>query len=261
MNLRKRMWEVLNVTRHDDKLGRAWEYFVIPLIVLNVIAVIVATVADVRASFGMLLRIFEVFSVAVFTVEYLSRIWSCTADPRFVRPITGRIRFIFQPMSLVDLLAILPFYIPFWGVDLRVLRILRMMRIVRLAKLARYSASLNLLQRVFHTKRQELIITSVIMLLLLVVSATVLFYCENSAQPDKFSSIPATMWWSVATLTTVGYGDMFPITAMGKVFGGIIAIIGIAMFALPTAVLGAGFVEALHDSRQPRKCPHCGKEL
>ena len=165
-------------------------------------------------------------------------------------------------MSIIDLLAILPFYLPFFGIDLRSFRVLRLLRIFRIAKVGRYYSSLNLIKHVFQNKREELILTSVLMVLLLIVSSSLLYYCENAVQPDAFSSIPATMWWAVATLTTVGYGDMYPVTFMGKLCASVIAVLGIGMFALPTGILGAEFVETIQKHKKQKKiCPHCGKEL
>jgi len=262
MGVRRRVWEIIEVAKAGDKASRAFDVFILSLIFLNVLAVIIGTVGSVEARYGKLLWVFEVFSVAVFSVEYVGRLWSCTADERYKGPIIGRVRLACHPMVIIDLLAILPFYLPFWGVDLRILRVLRMLRVIRVAKLGRYYSSLNLIKQVLYAKRQELVLTSSIMGLLLVVSSSVLYYCENEVQPERFSSIPATMWWAVATLTTVGYGDLYPVTVMGKIFAAVISILGIGMFALPTGILGAGFVEAIQKSKKEReRCPHCGKAL
>ena len=121
---------------------------------------------------------------------------------------------------------------------------------------------MNLIKHVFKAKIEELFLTSILMGVLLVVSSTILYYCENAVQPDVFSSIPASMWWAVATLTSVGYGDMYPVTLLGKLFTSVIAILGIGMFALPTGILGAGFVEAIQKSKKTtRTCPYCGKPI
>ncbi len=262
MKIRKRIWEIAEATKPKDWASRIFVIFILTLIFLNVIAVIVGSIKSVQDRFESLLYGFELFSVLVFTIEYILRLWSCTMDPRFSHPISGRIRFMFHAMTIIDLLAILPFYLPFLGVDMRVLRILRLLRILRIAKVGRYYSSLTLIKQVFQSKKEELILSSTMMALLIVVSSSVLYYCENDAQPETFSSIPATMWWAVATLTTVGYGDLYPVTLLGKFFASIIAILGIGMFALPTGILGAGFVEAVQKSKAPRTtCPHCGKEL
>ncbi len=175
----------------------------------------------------------------------------------------GRLRFAGRPLPVVDLLAILPFYVPLLpGLDLRVLRAIRLMRLMRLFKVARYSESLQLIGAVLYRKRHELAMTAFSVIVLLVVAASLVYEVERDAQGDKFGSIPAAMWWGVTTLTTVGYGDVYPVTPAGKVLGAIIAILGIGVFALPTAILGAGFIEELQRRKAKGKvCPHCGRQI
>lgn len=262
MHLRRKVWEILDFTRKDDRASRIFATGMLALIFLNVIAVVAGSVKGVEARWGAFLHAFEVVSVVIFTIEYLGRLWACTADERFHGGVAGRVRFAFQGMSLVDLLSILPFYLPFVHADLRSLRALRLLRLFRIVKILRYYSRLNLIRRVFEAKKEELILTSILIVLLLVVSSSVLFYCENPVQPDVFSSIPATMWWAVTTFTTVGYGDIYPVTLLGKLFAGIVAILGIGMFALPTGILSAGFVEEVQRTKAcSRVCPHCGREI
>ncbi len=262
MNIRKRTWEIFGAAKPGDIASRAIDISILTLIFLNVIVVIIDSVPSVKESYGTFLNVFEIISVAVFTLEYVARLWSCTVDHRFNGRVRGRIRLFFQPMLLIDLIAILPFYLPFLGIDLLSLRVIRLLRILRITKVSRYYASFNLIKQVFLSKKEELVLVSVLMGLLLVVSSSLLFCCENKVQPNAFSSIPAAMWWSVATLTTVGYGDIYPITLLGKLCASIIAILGVGMFALPTGILGAGFIEAIQKNKEPKQiCPHCGKEL
>lgn len=262
MHLRRKVWEILDFTRKDDRTSRIFATGMLAFIFLNVIAVVAGSVKGVEARWGAFLHAFEVVSVVIFTIEYLGRLWACTADERFHGAVAGRVRFAFQGMSLVDLLSILPFYLPFVHADLRSLRALRLLRLFRIVKILRYYSRLNLIRRVFEAKKEELILTSILIVLLLVVSSSVLFYCENPVQPDVFSSIPATMWWAVTTFTTVGYGDIYPVTLLGKLFAGIVAILGIGMFALPTGILSAGFVEEVQRTKAcARVCPHCGREI
>ncbi|HPF41452.1 MAG TPA: ion transporter [Phycisphaerae bacterium] len=262
MPTRTRVWEIVEAARQGDRASRVFDIGILLLIFLNVLAVILDSVESIRARWGPQFDAFETFSVLVFTLEYAARLWACTADSRFRQPLTGRLRFVTQPMPIIDLLAILPFYLPFVGFDLRSLRVLRLLRILRVAKIGRYYSSLRLIRHVMRSKKEELVLTTVLMGLLLVVSASLLYYCENAVQPEAFSSIPATMWWAVATLTTVGYGDMYPVTFMGKTCASVIAVLGIGMFALPTGIIGAGFVEAIEKRKQgPAMCPHCGKSL
>ncbi|MBX3727741.1 MAG: ion transporter [Candidatus Sumerlaeia bacterium] len=261
MAIRRRIWEIVEVAREGDRISHAFDLSILVLIFLNAAAVVFGSVEEVRQQWGAQLAAFEVFSVLVFTLEYLARLWSCTVDPRFAGPVRGRLRAALQPLTLVDLLAILPFYLPFLGIDLRSLRVLRLMRLFRLAKVGRYYSALGLLRDAVTARREELILSTVLMGLLLVVSSSLLYYCEHTAQPEVFSSIPATMWWAVATLTTVGYGDIYPVTVLGRLCAGVVAILGIGMFALPTSILGAGFLDAISRKNAARTCPHCGKLL
>lgn len=262
MSVRKRTWEIVDLARRDDKWSRAVDLGMLLLILFNVIAVVVGSVQSIQVRFTSYLNAFEFVSVFIFTLEYVIRLWSCTADPRYHHAVRGRIRFALEPMSVVDLVSVLPFYLPFVGVDLRSLRVLRLLRILRIVRVGRYYSSLKLIRHVIQSKKEELILTSALMGILLVLSATLLYYCENEAQPTQFSSIPASMWWAVSALTTVGYGDIYPVTTLGKSCASIMSILGIGMFALPTGILGAGFVEAIQKAKAPRRhCPHCGKEI
>jgi voltage-gated potassium channel len=152
--------------------------------------------------------------------------------------------------AIVDFVAIAPFFLPLiFTVDLRIMRLLRLLRIVRLLKLGRYSKDIQRIGHVFWEKKEELGVTLAFMTMLLVIMSTIMFYVEHVAQPEAFSSIPATMWWGLATLTTVGYGDMYPVTAIGKCIAGFFSLFGIAMFALPAGILSSGFSDMIngHD--------------
>lgn len=232
------------------------------LITLNVVALVLETVEEIQSAAPAIFSAFEALSVAIFTAEYLLRLWSCTVSEKYRRPFLGRLRFALTPLALVDLLAILPFYVPQQRVDGRVLRILRLFRVFRVAKLGRYSRAIATFGRVARGKKAELITTLSILMILLVISSSLMYYAEKDAQPDKFTSIPAAMWWGMETLTTIGYGDIYPVTYLGKLLAGCVAVLGIGMFALPTGILGAAFVEELQaQKRQPTNCPHCGKEI
>lgn len=168
-------------------------------------------------------------------------------------------------MAIVDFLAILPFFLPVFGLDMRMLRILRLFRLIRLFKIARYVKAIGLIADVFKQKKEELILSLVFTFFLLLLTSSVMYYVENNAQPDSFASIPQTMWWGISTLTTVGYGDVYPVTTLGKFFGGIISVLGIGLFALPTGILASGFASALEKSNVTDKndgnfCPHCGAD-
>ena len=262
MSIQKRTWEILEPSKNGDRASSLFDWLLLSLIFLNVIAVIVGSVSRIQSLYGSFFTSFEIFSVFVFTGEYLTRIWSATTDPRYARPIMGRIKLMLSPMVLVDLLAILPFYIVAIGFDLRFIRAFRMLRLIRVFKLGRYFEALNFIGRVMKQKKEELVLTLGFLTLLLVMASCLMYAIENALQPDAFSSIPATMWWAVATLTTVGYGDIYPITTGGKVLGSLVAILGIGLFALPAGILGSGFIEEIQKTKQKgARCPHCDAEI
>lgn len=263
--LKRRVFRVLELTDPDDRLTRWFGAFISIVILASIVALILETVESIETRFASGFRIFEIFAVAVFTVEYILRVWSCTSDERYRHPIAGRLRYALTPMVLIDLLAFAPFYITLGlatAVDTRFLRALRLLRLLRLLKLGRYVRALALMSRVVKERRAELVISILIVIILLILSSSAMYMVENHAQPEKSSSIPETMWWSIATLTTVGYGDVAPITPAGKVLGGFIAVLGIGLVALPAGILASGFSEALRDRYKGKKCcPHCGREL
>lgn len=262
MNLRENTWR-----RLDVRNGHAgWLHsLIVVLIILNVLAVIVGSMHAVFIRWRLAFRTFEGVSVAIFTVEYLARVWSCTADSRYQHPVWGRIRFMLSPLALIDLIAILPSYLLVLRVDLRFIRILRIATLARVGKLGRYSEASSLLLKVIRSRRDEMCMTFSLLTLLAVVAAAFMYFAENSAQPDKFPHIPAALWWAFITITTVGYGDVFPVTMIGKVIAIFTALIGILMIALPTGVFGAAFLDEINRTRRatasPRQCPHCGKPI
>ena len=260
--MKRRVFKIIERPTADDLPSRVFAVFIMTLIVFNVVAVMLETVEGVRAWLARFFAVFEDFSVVVFTAEYALRLWSCGSDPRY-RGARGRLRYALTPLALVDLLAILPFYLEFLPVDLRFVRALRLFRLLRIFKLARYSASLRTLDDVLRARKEELLVTLFIVVLLLVFASSAMYYAENEAQPDKFSSIPSSMWWGVATLTTVGYGDVYPVTPLGRLLGAVIAVLGVGLFALPTGILASGFSEELRKNRQPERtvCPHCGRDI
>ncbi|MCU7844679.1 MAG: ion transporter [Candidatus Thiodiazotropha sp. (ex Monitilora ramsayi)] len=237
--------------------------FLVGLITLNVLAVILDSVEGIYRAYKPWFDTFEVFSVAVFTIEYVLRLWACTSLPAYRHPVSGRFRFALTPLALVDLFAILPSLLTWGGIDLRALRVVRLARIARIAKLGHYSKALQLMASVVRRKRHELAISLILMFVMLILASSLMYVVENEHQPEAFSSIPATMWWAVATLTTVGYGDVTPVTGIGKLLGAFIAIFGIGLFALPAGIIAAGFIEEKEDDSNtyPSHCPHCGKAI
>jgi voltage-gated potassium channel len=260
--LRRIAFDLLESGSRQHPLAGAVNVFLIALILLNVVAVVLQTVEPVERQFRGLLWALEVFSVTVFSVEYLARLWVCRLKSKFGHGLWGRLRYALTPVALIDLLAILPFFISGLTIDLRFLRVMRLLRLARILKLGRYSNALQLISRILVSKKEELAVALAAVLSLLLVASSFMYFIENRAQPEAFASIPHTMWWAVATLTTVGYGDVFPITPVGKLFGSLIAIFCLGLFALPAGIVAGGFSEELQRSRSTvHACPHCGKDL
>jgi voltage-gated potassium channel len=261
--LKYRIYLLLNPAKGNGKWDKVMDYFLVTLITLNIIAVILETVNDIESSYSLCFKIFEKVSVYIFTVEYLLRLWTCTCETKYKHPIFGRLKWVFSFGALIDLLAFAPFYLPFAKVDLRVVRILRLFRFLRIFKLGRYMNATRMISNVFKSKKEELVLCLIITFSLIVVASSLMYFTENQAQPDIFSSIPATMWWCVTTLTTVGYGDVFPITVLGRLLTAFIAILGLGMFALPAGILASGFSDEFQKRKNKEKtiCPHCGKDI
>ncbi|WP_229504810.1 ion transporter [Natrinema versiforme] len=259
---KERVYLLLDGRHKESWLSLGTNLFIMALIVLNVATFIAGTVSWIGARYGQLFAAFDVFCVGVFTVEYLLRVWSCTVDERYSSPIRGRIRFMLSPYALIDLIAIFPFYLPIVLGEAGAERMLRIFRLFRLLKIARYSSSLTLITNVFRRKSEELLITVLVMSIWLVFVSSLMYYVERAAQPEVFSSIPAAIWWGIVTLTTVGYGDVVPVTPLGRALGATVALLGIALFALPAGIVASGFVEELERRRQGQQyCPHCGEEV
>ena len=242
--------------------------FIYGLIILNVFAIILGSYKEIRSNYEDLLYYFEIFSVIIFTVEYILRFWTTDLEYDNGSPFINKIKFVFSFYGLIDLFAILPFYLPLiFPFDLRVIRILRLFRLLRIFKLGRLSKSMKLIANVLKDTKSELFITFFVAFILLVLSSTLMYYFENDAQPDKFDNIGDALWWAVATLTTVGYGDVYPITGIGKLLSAIIALIGIGFVALPTGILSSAFIERIQEEKEKRKdvgivkCPKCGFQI
>ena len=219
------------------------EIALVSLILLNVACVIVETVNPIYQRWQGAFDLFERISLSVFVLEYLARLWTAPEDPN----IRTRWQWTRGPVALIDLLAILPaFLVLVFPLDLRILRIFRLLRLL---KLTRYSPALGILIAVIQEEAGAFFAGFFILMLMLVFAASGAWLVEHQAQPETFGSIPAAMWWAVATLTTVGYGDVTPITVAGQIFGGLVTMIGIGMAALPAGIIATGLNDELHRRR------------
>lgn len=210
-------------------------------ILTSVVAVALETAEEVSSRHASLLRVIELVVVGLLTLEYALRLWSAPErEPDGTkRPWRARFGYAVSALGIIDLVAILPFYVglllplnPDW---------LRVLRLLRLLKLARYVPALGLLGAVIRNESRPLFATLMVLVVLLVLNSGVMFVLEREAQPKLFASIPHTLWWAIVTMASVGYGDMAPITLWGRVFGGFVIILGVAMFAVPTGILATGF--------------------
>ncbi len=249
MSRQRRVAEIVEPHRPGDVASLAFDIGMIVLIALNVAALMLETVESIGGPHAVAFYWFEQVSLGVFTIEYLLRLWSAPAVERFAVGRRPRLACAASPMMLVDLAAILPGLLPFVGFDGRALRTLRLMRVFRVLKMARYSHAVQALGQVLREKAAELAVLLFGLMMMLIAVSTLMYYAEHDAQPEVFSSIPATLWWGIVTLTTVGYGDMAPVTPLGRALGGCIALLGIFAIALPTGVLASGFTQALARPR------------
>ena len=233
---------------HADGRVKAIDIALICLITLNVAAVMLESIQWLSVAHGPYFQTFDVISVAIFTIEYLARIWTCVENPQYAQPVHGRLRYMVTPMALIALAGILPFYIhTIWPFDLRTMRVLRLLRIL---KLTRYSTAMAVLMAVLRQEARAIGAIIFIMAVVIIFTSSLMYLFEHTAQPDTFADIPTAMWWAVVTLTTLGYGDMVPITPWGRVLGGLTAIIGVGLVALPAGVLASGFSEQMRLRRE-----------
>ena len=225
-----------------DSKGRAsfgpLEYFIQVLIVISLVSIAVETLPQLPPRVGQILRIIEFFTVVVFTAEYVARLIASKPS----------IRYVFSFYGLIDLVAILPFYLSA-GVDLRSVRAFRLLRLFRLLKLTRYSAAVRRFHRAFLIAKEELLLFGAAAIIVLYLSAVGIYYFENTAQPEKYASVFHSLWWAIATLTTVGYGDVYPVTIGGKVFTFIVLVIGLGVVAVPTGLVAAALSKAREEEK------------
>ena len=248
---RKRVWTLLEPASDKDTISKITDIFLVSLIFFNILMVILETVESLYLNYKTFFRNFELFSVTIFSIEYIGRLWSCVENKSKSENNTkARIKYIFSFSALIDAIAILPSLLAFLfpTVDLRFVRALR---IFRLLKFSRYSSSINTLLVVLWDQRKSFGAAFFILFIILIISSSGMYLVEKDIQPDKFGSIPQSMWWSIVTLTTVGYGDVYPLTSMGKFFGSIIIILGIGTVALPSGILASAFTE--HTKRNQKK--------
>lgn len=240
--LRRRVFDIVEGGGHK-RASAIFDAAIVVLIVLNIVAFLAETVPSIARQYGTWLDLFETVSVALFTLEYLARLWTAVEVPFLSRmaPWRARLHWAARPSMIIDLLAIAPFYMAqLFAIDLRVLRVLRLLRFL---KLSRYSPAMHTLVRVLHNERRALMGALLLLCAAVLIAATGIYYLEGETQPEKFGSVPESAWWAIATLTTVGYGDVTPVTPLGRLFGGLVMIAGLCVLALPVAIISSGFAQ------------------
>ncbi|MBX9992894.1 cyclic nucleotide-gated ion channel [Phreatobacter oligotrophus] len=243
--MRHRAYEVLDKGLAGSPAADAVHVTLIVLILVNVVAVILESVPAIAGAYGTLFVVVEIVSTVIFTIEYGVRLWTAPEHPllQAMRPLRARLRHAMSPSMVVDLIVILPFYVSLiGGIDLRFLLLLRL---ARFFKLARYSPGFASLTEALWSERRALGASLIIFIGVLVIAAAAMRLAEHDAQPDKFATIPDALWWAVITLTTVGYGDVFPVTPAGKLIAGVTAITGVAMLALPVGIIATAFAREI----------------
>ncbi len=270
--IKRRLYEIFEETVPNER-GTTWFHTINKvLIIVSVLVAMAGTVATLHTPYQAWFLAIRQVTAIIFTAEYVLRLWVCTFPQQYRHPVWGRLRFALTPLIVLDLLAIATLNIAAWGSYVEG----QELEILVIARMARYTGALKTLFAVFNLRRRELTATFILLLTLLVFSSTVLYLVEYRAQPEVFSSIPAAMWWGVITLTTIGYGDMIPITALGRFLGGCVALLGFGLFALPAGIIASGFAEELQKRNtnylaneigkrlsqgKIDTCPHCGKPL
>lgn len=250
---KKRVFEIISKAEDGDLASSIFDWSIMFLIALSIISIILESFSSIYSKWHSTFQIFEYISVVVFTVEYILRIW--TADLLYPDSKHPRLKYIFSFMAIIDLLAILPFYLPFISADLRFLRMMRLFRLFRLLrvfKLGRYFEALQIIMRVIKTSGPQLIMSVALCFFVMLFSAIIMYTVENPVQPEQFPNVVSSLWWAMCTLTTVGYGDVYPITAVGKFFASVISLVGIGIIAIPTGIIAAGFNHAIDKTQEDK---------
>ena len=248
-SLRYRLYEQLDPEARPSGLSLL-NKVIVTAIVGSVISAVLGTEPTLTQGYEGYWAAADGFILSFFVVEYVSRLWICIENPRWGPGLKGRLRYALAWPALIDLAALLPILLFSVGSEAYLLRLARLMRILQLARLGRLSSSMTLIATAISQRSMELWLSLGFAIFFVVVSSTCLFMLESATQPDAFGSIPRAMWWSVITLTTIGYGDVYPHTPLGKVFAALTAVSGVALVAMPAGILAAAFSDVLAERRR-----------
>ncbi len=249
--IKKRIFEIISKAEDGDLVSQIFDWSIMALIALSIISIILESFAGIYAKWHSVFQVFETITVVVFSVEYILRVW--TADLLYPEAKHPRLKYIFSFMAIIDLLAILPFYLPFISADLRFLRMMRLFRLFRLLrvfKLGRYFEALQIIVKVIKSSGPQLIMSVALCMFVMLFSAIIMYTAENPVQPEQFPNVISSLWWAICTLTTVGYGDVYPITDIGRFLTSVISLVGIGIIAIPTGIIAAGFNQVISKERK-----------
>ncbi len=251
-------WRIANLLEGDGTSASRWlRGFLIALILINVGAVIFGSMDSFALRFADLFKLFEICSIVIFSLEYLLRLWAVGEPGK-------RLSFACTPLMLIDLIVLVPFFLgPVAPFDFR------MLRLFQLLKLSRHFSSLHILGKVLKAEAQPMAGALAVMMVMILVAASLMHFAEGKIQPDEFGDIPSSMWWAAVTLTTVGYGDVAPVTPVGQLIAGFVMVVGVGMVALPAGMLASRFSQELHGFRSSVSlntgekviCPHCHSKI
>ena len=247
------------IVDENNKQSKWFNYFLMMLIVLSVGEMALETDYSIVVPYSYYFNIFDFFTVIVFSMEYIIRILTAHLIPENIQ--AGRTRwqsiqnYVFSFAGIVDLLSILPFYLNGTNLDLdlRVVKTLRLLRFLRVFKIARYNESMGDIISVIRAKSSEIGVIMGLILIIMIISSFLMFYAEHKEQPEQFPNVLGCLWWAIVTMTTIGYGDVYPVTAMGKFVGSVMALLGIGLVAMPTGIISAGFLEKVNERQKKNK--------
>ena len=253
--LERSLYHLVDEKDESNRLSKCFNYFLMALIILSVGEMALETDDEIYIPYKYYFDNFDLFTVVVFTVEYAIRILTAHLAPEN----KGKTRwqsiksYVFSFAGLIDLISILPFYLNYTKIDLRVLRMLRLLRFLRVFKIARYNSSMKLVADVIKDKSSEIGVIMGVIIIIMIISSFLMFYAENKAQQEQFPNVLSCLWWAVVTMTTIGYGDVYPVTVAGKVIGSIMALLGIGLVAMPTGIISAGFLEKVNERKEQKR--------
>lgn len=235
-------------------------------VVTSVIVAFLSTF-DLSPGFQKTLGVLEIIFVVVFSIEYILRLWTGELIYPKLPAWRARIKYALSPMAIIDLLSVLPFYLPIVGISVGTLKSLRLVRVLRIFKINRYTSALSLIGKVLKTRATQLHSSILVIFVLIFIAAMLMYDVEHRAQPEVFNNALSAMWWAMSTITTVGYGDIYPITTIGRIISGFITFLGIGLTAIPTGIISAGFIEqskVINNMKKAKSvdvCECCGQKM